>query len=83
MGRIEEAPHTEAAPVVEASASLVSPRSALPPEEKLKLVHKLLTVSSQIIRVLVYLLDRVVDTDLFVFILLVGGVRAREQPAPR
>ena len=53
VGRIEEAPHTEAAPVVEASASLVSPRSALPQEEKLKLVHKLLTVSSQIIRVLV------------------------------
>ena len=81
MGRIEEAPHTEAAPVVEASASLVSPRSALPQEEKLKLVHKLLTVSSQIIRVLVYLLDRVVDTDLFVFILLASGVRAGEQPA--
>ena len=81
VGRIEEAPHTEAAPMVEARASLVSPRSAQPQEEKLKLVHKLLTVSSQIIRVLVYLLDRVVDTDLFVFILLAGGVRAGEQPA--
>ena len=53
MGRIEEMPHTEAAIVVEASTSLISSGSTLPQEEKLKLAHKLLTVSSQIIRVLV------------------------------
>ena len=81
MGRIEEAPRTEAAPVVQASTSLTSLGSIQPQEEKLKLAHKLLTVSSRIIRILVYLLDRVVDTDLFVFILLAGGVRAGEQPA--
>ena len=82
MGRIEEMPHTEAAIVVEASTSLISPGSTLPQEEKLKLSHKLLTVSSRIIRVLAYFLDRIVDTDLFVFTLLAGGVRAGEQPAP-
>jgi len=43
MGRIEEMPHTEAAIVVEASTSLISPGSTLPQEEKLKLAHKLLT----------------------------------------
>ena len=48
----------------------------------MKLAHKLLTVSSRTIRVLVYLLDRVVHTDLCVFTLLAGGVRAGEQPAP-
>ena len=82
MERVEEVPHTEAAPVVQASTSLVSLESTLPQEKKLKLAHKLLTVSSRIIRVLVYLLDRVVDSDLFVFTLLAGGVRAEEQPAP-
>ena len=82
MGRIEEMPHTEAAIVVEASTSLISPGSTLPQEEKLKLSHKLLTVSSRIIRVLAYFLDRIVDTDLFVFTLLAGGVRAGELPAP-
>jgi len=82
MGRIEEMPHTEAAIVVEASTSLISPGSTLPQEEKLKLAHKLLTVSSRIIRVLAYFLDRIVDTDLFVFTLLAGGVRAGEQLAP-
>jgi hypothetical protein len=50
---IEETPHTEVVPVVEASTSLVSPGSALPQEEKLKLAHKILTVSSRTIRVLV------------------------------
>ena len=67
MERVEEVPHSEAAPVVQASTSLVSPESTLPQEEKLKLAHKLLTVSSRIIRILMYLLDRVVDTDLFVY----------------
>ena len=57
MGRIEEVPHTEAAIVVEASTSLVSPGSTLPQEEKLKLAHKILIVMNQIIRVLVCLLD--------------------------
>ena len=70
MGRIEEAPRIEAAPVVQASTSLASPGSALPQEDKLKLAHKLLTVSSRTIQVLVYLLDRVVHTDLCVFTLL-------------
>ena len=64
MGRIEEAPHTSASLVVQASTSLVLPGSVLPQEEKLKLAHKLLTVSSRITQVLVYLLDRLVDTDL-------------------
>ena len=83
MGRIEEVSRTEVAPVVQASTSLVSPGSTSPQDEKLKLAHKLLTVSNRIIRVLVYFLDQVVDTDLFVFTLLAGGVRAGEQPAPR
>ena len=64
MGRIEEAPHTSTSLVVQASTSLVLPGSVLPQEEKLKLAHKLLTVSSRITQVLVYLLDRLVDTDL-------------------
>ena len=64
VGRIEEAPHTSASLVVQASTSLVLPGSVLPQEEKLKLAHKLLTVSSRITQVLVYLLDRLVDTDL-------------------
>ena len=67
MERVEEVPHIEVAPVVQASTSLVSPESTLPQEKKLKLAHKLLTVSSRIIRILVYLLDRVVDTDLFLY----------------
>ena len=53
MGKIEEVLHTEAGPVVGASTSLASPGSTLLQSEKLKLAHKLLTVSSQIIRVLV------------------------------
>jgi hypothetical protein len=64
VGRIEEALHTSTSLVVQASTSLVLPGSVLPQEVKLKLVHKLLTVSSRITQVLVYLLDRVVDTDL-------------------
>ena len=63
MGRVEEAPHTSAAPVVHASTSLVSSGSVLP-QEKLRLADHLLTVSSRITQVLVYLLDRLVDTDL-------------------
>ena len=78
MGRIEEMPHTEAAIVVEASTSLISPGSTLPQEEKLKLANKLLTVSSRIIRVLVLLSDLVVDTDLSIFMFLAGGVGAGE-----
>ena len=50
------------------------------PQEKLKLAFKLLGVSSQISRVLVFL-DRVMYTDPFVLYFLVGGVRARDQPA--
>ena len=83
MGRVEEAPHTKAVPMVQVSTSLVSPGSTSPQDEKLKLAHKLLTVSNRIIRVLVYFLDQVVDIDLFVFTLLAGGVRAGEQPAAR
>ena len=49
VGRIEEAPRTEACPVVRASTSLASLGSTLPQEEKLKLADKLLTVSSRII----------------------------------
>ena len=56
VDKIEEAPHTEAGPVVKASTSLDSPGSILPQEEKLKLAHKLLTVSNRIIRVLVFCL---------------------------
>ena len=81
MGRVEEALYTSAAPVVHASTSLVSSGSVLP-QEKLKLAHKLLSVSSRITRVLVLLLDQVIDTDLCIFIFLAGGVRAEEQPAP-
>ena len=56
MEKIDEAPRIEAGPVVGASTSLASSGSALPQEEKLKLVHKLLTVSKQIIRILVFCL---------------------------
>ena len=49
VGRIEEAPRTEACPVVRASTSLASLGSTLPQEEKLKLADKLLMVSSRII----------------------------------
>ena len=51
------------------------------PQEKLKLAFKLLGVSSQVSRVLVFL-DRVVYSDPLVLYLLAGGVRAGEQPAP-
>jgi len=44
--KIEKAPCIEAGPVVGASTSPASPGSALPQEEKLKLAHKLLTVST-------------------------------------
>ena len=44
--KIKEAPCTEAGLVVGASTSLASLGSALPQAEKLKLAHKLLTVSS-------------------------------------
>ena len=54
--KIDEAPHTEAGPVVGASTSLASSGSALTQEEKLKLAHKLLTVSNRTIRVLVFCL---------------------------
>ena len=77
MGRVEEAPHTSAAPVVHASTSLVSSGSVLP-QEKLRLADNLLTVSSRIIRVLVLLSDLVVDTDLSIFMFLAGGVGAGE-----
>ena len=77
MGRVEEAPHTSAAPVVHASTSLVSSGSVLP-QEKLRLAHNLLTVSSRIIQVLVYLLDRVVYTDLFGYSLFAGSVSTGE-----
>ena len=56
MEIIEETPHTEVGPVVEASTSLVPPGSALPQEEKLKLAYKILTVSSRTIRVLMFCL---------------------------
>ena len=78
MGRIEEAPHTEAVSVVHATTSLASSGSARPQEEKIKLAHKLLIVSSRIIRVLVLLSDLVVDTDLSIFMFLAGGVGAGE-----
>ena len=77
MGRVEEAPHTSAAPVVHASTSLVSSGSVLP-QEKLRLADNLLTVSSRIIRVLVYLLYRVVYTDLFGYSLFAGSVSTGE-----
>ena len=63
VGRSEDALHTESVFVVQATTSLVSSGCALP-QVKLKLAHKLLIVSSRITRVLVFLLDRVVDTDL-------------------
>ena len=47
MGRVEDAPHTKAVSVVEATTSQISSGSALP-QEKLKLAHKLLGVSSRI-----------------------------------
>ena len=56
VGRVEEAPHTKAVSVVQATTSLVSSESARP-QEKIKLAHKLLSVSSRITRVLVLLLD--------------------------
>ena len=68
MGRIEEVSRTEVAPVVQASTSLISPGSTLPRDDRLKLAHKLLTVSSRIMRVLLSFLDQIVGTDLFVFI---------------
>jgi hypothetical protein len=74
VGRVEDAPHTEAVSVVQATTSLASLGSARPQEEKIKLAHKLFTVSSRITSVLVLLSDRVVDTDIFVFIFLAGGV---------
>ena len=80
--KVNEAPRTEATPVVQASTSLASPGITLPQEEKLKLAHKLLIVSSRIMRVLLSFLDQIVGTDLFVFILLAGSVRTGEQPAP-
>ena len=49
--------------VVQASTSLVAPGGTLPQEEKLKLAHKLLTISSRIIRALVILLDQVMYTN--------------------
>ena len=63
MGRVEDASHTKAVSVVQATTSLVSSGSVLP-QEKLKLAHKLLSVSCRLIRVLMNLLDRVVYTDL-------------------
>ena len=56
MEKVEEAPHVEASLVVGASTSFASPGSALPQEEKLKLAHKLLTISNRTIRVLVFCL---------------------------
>ena len=56
MGKIEEVLRTEAGPVVGASTSLASPGSTLPQEEKLKLAHQLLMVSTRKIRVLVFCL---------------------------
>ena len=47
MGRVEDAPHTKAVSVVEATTSQILSGSALP-QEKLKLAHKLLGVSSRI-----------------------------------
>ena len=81
MGRVEEVPHTGAISVVQATSSLASSGSALP-QQKIKLAHKLLSVSSRITRVLVLLSNKVVDIDLSIFIFLAGGVRAEEQPAP-
>ena len=75
MGSSEDAPHTKVVSMVQATTSLVSSGSALP-QEKIKLAHKLLSVSSRITRVLVLLLDQVIDTDLCIFIFLAGGVRA-------
>ena len=51
------------------------------PQEKLRLAYKLLGVSNQITRVLVFL-DRVVCTDPFAFIPLAGSVRIVDQPNP-
>ena len=51
--------------MVQTTTSQVSSASVLP-QEKVKLAHKLLGVSSRICRVLVFL-DRVVYTDLLVF----------------
>ena len=62
VGRVEDAPHTKAVSVVEATTSQILSGSALP-QEKLKLAHKLLTVSSRIIRALVILLDQVMYTN--------------------
>ena len=77
MGVIEDAPK-RASSVVQPSTSIALPRSTLPQEEKLNLAHRLLTVSSRMIRVLVYLLNRVVCTDLFGYSLFAGSVRAGE-----
>jgi hypothetical protein len=54
VGRVEEVPHIGAVSVVQATSSLASSGSALP-QEKIKLAHKLLTVSSRITRVLVFI----------------------------
>ena len=68
--------------MVEANTSLASLGGGLPQEEKLKLAHKLFTVSSRTSRVLMCLFDRVADIDLFFFILLAGVVGTGEQSAP-
>jgi len=77
--KVDEVPQ-KAISVVQATTYHVSSGSAMP-QEKLKLAFKLLGVSSQVSRVLVFL-DRVVYYDPLVLYLLAGGVRAGEQPAP-
>ena len=77
MGKIEDILHTKAIPVVQTNTFLVSSGGSIP-QEKLKLAHKLLTVSNRMIRVLVYVLDRVVYTDLFRYSLFAGSVRAEK-----
>ena len=51
VGRVEDAPHTKAVSVVEATTSQVSSKSALP--QKLRLAYKLRGISSQVTRVLI------------------------------
>ena len=73
MGKVEDVPE-KAISEVRTTTSQVSSGSALP-QEKVKLAYKLLGVSSRVSRVLVFL-DRVVYTDLFIF--LAGGIGAGE-----
>ena len=79
MEKVEDVPK-RAISMVQATTYQVSSGSAMP-QEKSKLAFKLLGVSSQVSRVLVFL-DRVVYSDPLILYLLAGGIRAGEQPAP-